>query len=62
MQGQSSSVHFLQEVLRISILFEYRLRQREGKLIFIEHLLYMWGLVQVFIYTISFNPHTNLVR
>lgn len=51
MQRQSSSVHFLHAILRFSILLENRLRQREGKLIFIECLLYVSGLVQgIFIY------------
>lgn len=62
-KGQSSSVHFLREILGFSVVFENRRRQREGKLTFIECLLCMSGLVQgVFIHNLPFNPHTNLVR
>lgn len=62
-QRYSSSIHFSQEILETSILFENRLRQREGKLTFIECLLCISGLVQgIFIYNIPFNPHTNPVR
>lgn len=42
-------------------MFENRLRQREGKLTFIERLLCMSGLVQgVFIYDLPFSPHTEV--
>ena len=52
----------LSEILRISLLFENRFSRRETKLTFIERLLCMSGLVQVFIDSIPLHPHANPVR